>query len=193
MFIKICGLRTPDAVATAVTAGANALGFVFATSPRRVSPDLARTLCRNVKSDVVRVAVMRHPSAAEWNEVKAVFAPDWLQTDSEDFAALELEDCEPLPVFRTGSQAEEDGWPQRLLFESIHSGSGETADWQAAARIAAKTQMILAGGLNGDNIAAAIQTVKPWGVDVSSGVEISRGTKDLEMISGFIARARAAE
>ena len=193
MFVKICGLSTPDAVEAAVAAGADALGFVFASSPRRVSPDLARTLCRNVRGDVVRVAVMRHPSAAEWNEVKSVFAPDWLQTDREDFDVLELEDCEPLPVFRTGCVAEGDDWPQRLLFEGTHSGRGETADWQAVARIAKTTQVILAGGLNGDNIEAAVQAVKPWGVDVSSGVEITRGIKDPRMISGFIARARAAE
>jgi len=193
VFVKICGLRTPDAVEAAVAAGADALGFVFAPSPRRVSPDLARTLCRNVNGDIIRIAVMRHPSPAEWNEVRTVFAPDWLQTDSGDFDALELEHCEPLPVFRTGCDPEEDEWPRRLLFESTHSGSGETADWQAATLIAEKTQMILAGGLNGDNIAAAIGAVKPWGVDVSSGVEVTRGTKDPKRIRGFIARARAAE
>ena len=92
MFIKICGLSTPDAIATAVDAGADALGFVFAASPRRVSPDQARELCRNLDDKIVRVAVMRHPGAAEWEEVRNVFAPDWLQTDAEDFGQLDLGD-----------------------------------------------------------------------------------------------------
>ena len=193
MFVKICGLRTPEAIEAAVAAGADALGFVFAPSPRRVTLGLASELCRGLASGIIRVAVMHHPTPEEWDEVREVFAPDWLQTDNEDFDALELEDCEPLPVFRTGSDARGDEWPKRLLFESARSGSGETADWREAARIATQTRLILAGGLNGENVAAAVRAVRPWGVDVSSGVEVSRGTKDPEKIKGFIARARAAE
>ena len=193
MFVKICGLRTPQAVEAALSAGADALGFVFSPSPRRIDPTKARELCRNVPREAIRVAVMRHPLVAEWNEVRAVFEPDWLQTDNADFGSLELGGCEPLPVFRTGVRPDGNEWPPRMLFESAHSGSGEKADWEAAARIAATTQMILAGGLDTDNIAAAVRAVNPWGVDVSSGVEISRGTKDLEKIREFIARARAAE
>ena len=73
------------------------------------------------------------------------------------------------------------------------SGSGKKADWKVAARVAATTQMILAGGLDSDNLVSAIRTVNPWGVDVSSGVEISRGIKDPEKIREFVARARATE
>lgn len=193
MFIKICGLSAPDAIATAVDAGADALGFVFAASPRRVSPDQARVLCQNLDDRIVRVAVMRHPSAAEWEEVRDVFAPHWLQTDAEDFAQLDLGDCMALPVFRTGANSATQQWPGRLLYEGTNSGSGEIANWGDAAVIAAKTQMILAGGLDSDNVETAITAVKPWGVDVSSGVESTRGTKDLEKINEFIARARATE
>ena len=193
MFVKICGLKTPEAVEAALSAGADALGFVFSPSPRRIDPAQACELCRNIPSEAIRVAVMRHPLVEEWNAVRSVFAPDWLQTDSADFDSLELGGCEPLPVFRTGVRAGGIEWPQRLLFESAQSGSGEKADWEAAARIAATTQMILAGGLDSDNVAAAVRAVNPWGVDVSSGVEISRGEKDPTKIREFIARARAAE
>lgn len=193
MFVKICGLSTAEAVETALTAGADALGFVFSPSPRRIRPAMARTLCRGIDEGALRVAVMRHPSAEEWDEVRDVFAPDWLQTDYEDFASLELRDCVPLPVFRTADAAGVNGWPERMLFESAHSGSGEKADWEAAARIAPTTEMILAGGLDSDNVEAAVRAVRPWGVDVSSGVEVSRGVKDCSKIREFIARARAAE
>ncbi len=192
MFIKICGLNTPEAVGAAVEAGANAVGFVFAPSPRHVSPRVARTLCRELEDAVIRVAVMRHPTVEAWNEVRDVFGPDWLQTDAEDFDALELMDCKPLPVYRTAERGT-DTWPPRILFEGASSGSGERADWQGAAPVATETQLILAGGLDEDNVSMAIEAVKPWGLDVSSGVERSRGAKDPEKIRGFIARARAAE
>ena len=191
MFIKICGLRTPGDVEAAVAAGADALGFIFARSPRRVTPEQARTLCGGLEGRVIRVAVMRHPSATEWERVRDVFAPDWLQTDAEDFASLGRLDCEPLPVYRSADR-DTGGWPARILFEGARSGHGERADWPGAARAAASTRVILAGGLDGDNVVEAIETVWPWGVDVSSGVERSRGVKDPHKITEFIARVRAA-
>ena len=193
MFVKICGLRTPQAVEAALSAGADALGFVFSPSPRRIDPAQARELCRDLPTEVIRVAVMRQPLAEEWDEVRSVFEPDWLQTDNADFNALKLGGCEPLRVFRTVVSSTGNEWPPRILFESAHSGSGKKADWKVAARVAATTQVILAGGLNRDNVASAVRAVNPWGVDVSSGVEISRGIKDPEKIRKFVARARATE
>ncbi len=194
MFVKICGLTTPAAVAAAVDGGADAVGFVFAESVRRTQPEIARSLCEPVPEDVVRVAVMRHPSAAEWQAVREVFEPDWLQTDVADLASLDLGDtCAALPVYRNAELVDEQQWPSPLLFEGLSSGSGRTADWQRAAAIAARTELILAGGLNAANVADAIAAVRPWGVDVSSGVESSPGQKDPDKIAEFIARVRAAE
>lgn len=194
MFVKICGLSTPTAVTAAVDGGADAIGFVFADSPRRVSPQRAAELCRDVPAEIVRVAVMRHPSIAQWHEVRDVFRPDWLQTDAEDLADLDLgPGCMPLPVYRDVRTHESGDWPSPLLFEGRASGSGLTADWQLAARIAARADLILAGGLDAANVAVAVSAVAPWGVDVSSGVESSPGVKDPEKILDFIARARAAE
>ncbi len=193
MFVKICGLTNRAAVDAAVAAGADAIGFVFADSPRRVSPDKAARLCENLPGDFFRVAVMHHPSAAEWQAVRERFAPDWLQTDAEDLQALELPaNCQPLPVYRSGRLTSAK-CPARILFEGSRSGSGEVADWREAASIATETQLILAGGLDADNVADAIHTVDPWGVDVSSGVEREPAVKDAEKIRLFIARARAAE
>ena len=193
MFVKICGLTSDDALHAAVTAGADAVGFVFAESPRRIAPDKAAQLCRDLPGDLVRVAVMQHPSAKEWQEVRERFAPDWLQTEAEDFQTLDLAaGCQPLPVYRHG-RPNSSTLPARILFEGTKSGSGEVANWREAAAISAETQMILAGGLDADNVADAIQAVDPWGVDVSSGVESEPGMKDPEKIQMFIARARAAK
>ena len=192
MFIKICGLSTPEDVVAAVAAGADALGFVFADSPRKVTPGQARALCGSLRRRVIRVAVMRHPSAGDWAQVREVFDPDWLQTDAEDFAALGRLDCETLPVYRNAGPAA-GRMPGRILFEGAQSGHGERADWSGAARVATRTRVILAGGLDSGNVVEAIETVRPWGVDVSSGVERSRGVKDPRKISEFIARVRAVE
>ena len=193
MFVKICGLTSYDAIHAAVSAGADAVGFVFADSPRRISPDKAARLCRELPDHLVRVAVMRHPSAEEWQAVRERFAPNWLQTDAEDLESLRLPaNFEPLPVYRNGQMTPAKR-PARILFEGMRSGSGDVADWREAASIATTTQMILAGGLNADNVVDAIHTVGPWGVDVSSGVESEPANKDPEKIRLFIARVRAAE
>ena len=196
VFVKICGLTTPEAVEAAVSGGANAIGFVFAESPRRVSVGQACELTRLVPPAIVRVAVMRHPSRKEWAEVAQGFQPDWVQTDAEDFAGLEIgAKVRRLPVYRdeptldTRVIANE----ERILFESPTSGEGRQADWNRAGTLATKTELVLAGGLNSRNVEAAIRQVQPWGVDVSSGVERSRGEKDPEQIAAFIRAVRKLE
>jgi phosphoribosylanthranilate isomerase len=194
VFVKICGMNSGAAVEAAVTAGADALGFVFADSPRAVTPAQASALCAGLPPTVIRVAVMHHPDASEYRRVLDEFAPDWLQTDAEDLAAIELPaGCLPLPVYRNGRVPAGAELPPRLLFEGNVSGSGRTADWEQARELAAATKLILAGGLDRDNVAAAILIVRPWGVDVSSGVERRRGEKDPAKIKDFIARVRALE
>jgi phosphoribosylanthranilate isomerase len=197
MFVKICGLTTLDAVEAAIAAGANAVGFVFAPSPRQVTPERAVELCAGVPASVKRVAVMRHPSAALVQSVLEVFAPDWLQTDSADFAAIMLPPgCAPLPVLRTGAHGTglaSDPAPGRVLLEGPAGGQGLLADWAEARELARGRELILAGGLTPANVADAIRAVQPWGVDVSSGVEQPRGKKDPVKIQEFVARARAME
>ena len=194
MFVKICGLTTVAAVQAAVDSGADAVGFVFAKSPRRVHPEVARSLCDPVPPNVVRVAVMRHPSVDEWSAVRDIFEPDWLQTDVADLDGLELgRNCAALPVYRNAQADDEEEWPSPMLFEGLSSGSGQPADWERASTIAARTELILAGGLNPSNVTDAITAVRPWGVDVSSGVETSPGTKNPDKIAEFIARVRAVE
>ena len=116
-----------------------------------------------------------------------------MQTDAEDFAAITLpSECGAVPVYREGTGARPESGA-RILFEGGDSGTGRPADWDEARELARDCKLILAGGLNVDNVAAAIERVRPWGVDVSSGVERARGIKDPERIRDFIARVRAQE
>ena len=194
VFIKICGLRDAECVAAAVAAGADAVGFVFADSVRRISPDRAKAVCRNVPAGVQRVAVMRHPSNQQWQSVLAGFAPDVLQTDIEDFKKLDIPpQVLSWPVIREGSAGAAGTIPEVFVYEGRNSGAGETVDWSNAASLADRGRMILAGGLAASNVAAAIQAARPWGVDVSSGVESSQGEKDVDLIRQFIGAVRAAE
>lgn len=196
IFVKICGLTSADVISAAVEAGADAIGLVFADSPRRVSIELAKRITQNLPTHIVRIAVMRHPTQAQWHEVASGFAPDWLQTDAADFTHLEVgEEFTHLPVFRDSPSLDASAVavaPQ-ALFEAPVSGSGQQANWDRAAELARTTRLMLAGGLEPNNVAGAIRQVSPWGVDVSSGVESRRGVKDKDKIAAFIQAVRETE
>jgi phosphoribosylanthranilate isomerase len=218
IWVKICGLTTHDAVEAAVAAGADAVGFVFAPSKRQVSAMHAAQLAQGVPSSIARVAVMLHPTQSELDEMCAGFRPDVLQTDVEDLERLRVPmEVVVMPVVRGGVRLSRGippvGAPSggadlgakpgphsqppsaehpRILFEGPVSGEGSVSDWHSAAQLARTTQLVLAGGLNAANVADAITAVRPFGVDVSSGVEASTGIKDPARIHEFVRRARAA-
>jgi phosphoribosylanthranilate isomerase len=192
MWIKVCGMTTAEAVTAAVDAGVDAVGFVFADSVRQVTPHAAAALARAARGRARCVAVTRHPAQREIDEILNVFRPDLLQTDAADFAALRLPaSLERLPVLRTGETLPA-GLPRRLLFEGPASGQGRVSDWDAAGALAARTELVLAGGLSAANVAAAIAAVQPFGVDVSSGVEERPGLKSPAQIVSFVAAVRRA-
>jgi len=190
--VKICGLSHAESVKAAVAAGADALGFVFAESPREVSARHAALIASSVPRNILRVAVMLHPSIERWREVETIFCPDVLQTDARDFDYLDVPpDIARWPVVREGTPDDRQ-LPDPFVYEAATSGRGEPVDWRIAADLAKKGRMILAGGLNSDNVATAIARVQPYGVDVSSSVESAPGVKDPELIHAFVAAARAA-
>jgi phosphoribosylanthranilate isomerase len=200
LWIKVCGLRTREAIAAAAAAGADAVGFVFhEPSPRHLGAADAAELATAVPPGVARVAVFLHPSQELVDAAIAAVRPDWVQVDARDLAWLRLPDSQRvLPVLRTGqvsldTQVAQLGPSRRFLLESSRSGAGERADWSEAARLAARGQLVLAGGLDAGNVADAVAVVRPFGVDVSSGVESSRGVKDARLIQEFVSAARAAE
>jgi phosphoribosylanthranilate isomerase len=136
--------------------------------------------------------VTRHPTRAEVDEILRDFKPDILQTDFDDIEALDLpRTLSVLPVMRPGLRSA-GVMPGRVLFEGPLSGSGQTTDWSAAADLARRVELILAGGLDPQNVAAAIRQVRPFGVDVSSGIESEPGIKSTGKIEKFVAAARLA-
>jgi len=171
----------------------DAIGFVFASSVRKLTPGVAATLARPARGRVRCVAVMQHPTQAAVDEVLRTFAPDLLQSDAGDFARLRLPAAlETLAVVREGAELPVP-LPARILFEGPASGRGRVSDWSLAAALASRTELVLAGGLSEANVAAAIAQVHPFGVDVSSGVEASPGVKSPAAIARFVAAVRAAD
>lgn len=194
LLVKICGLGNAADVQAAIDAGVDAVGFVFAESPRKILPSKASAAISNLARDVKTVAVMRHPSNAEWQNVLDVFQPDILQTDIEDYEALSVPDTVlRWPVIRESNVNTEGELPAIFLYEGVNSGKGETVDWARAREIALRGKMILAGGLDAQNLHEAVSIVKPYGVDVSSAVESAPGIKDHQLIREFVQAARAAE
>lgn len=195
-FVKVCGMNDTRAVEAALAAGADAIGFVFANSVRRVTPEQAAELARPARGRALCVAVTQHPSTEALEEIFEVFGPDVLQTDREDFACIQL------PAGITGWSVLRGRQPedavaklarqQRVLFEGPRSGTGQVADWSAAQALVDRCELILAGGLAPANVESAISSVRPFGVDVSSGVEEAPGRKSPALIEWFVSRARSA-
>ena len=193
LWVKVCGLRTAADVEAAVTAGADAVGMVFhPASPRHLTIEQAREVAAAVPPGIARVAVFLRPDASQVLEVVHAIAPDYVQADRASLAAIGA-DVLPgvLPVLRDAEPVFEP-LPALLLYEGVHSGAGHRADWSRAAALAGRTKLVLAGGLDARCVGDAIRAVRPHGVDVSSGVEATRGVKDPGMIREFVEAARDA-
>jgi phosphoribosylanthranilate isomerase len=192
LYIKICGMTTEAAVNTALACEVDAIGFVFADSVRKVTTQRAKELALPARRRVACVAVTRHPTREQVDEILRDFQPDILQTDIEDLDSLELPNTlSVLPVMRPRSISA-CALPGRVLFEGPMSGTGQTTDWEVAADLARGCQVILAGGLNPLNVGIAVRQVRPFGVDVSSGVEEQPGLKSADKIEKFVTAARMA-
>ena len=192
VWIKICGITDEAAVAAALQAGVDAIGFVFSPSPRQIAPTVAARLAAPARGRALCIAVTRHPKQPLLDEIVRDFKPDGWQTDIGDLGILKVpRQLAILPVLRSGSLALASP-PRRFLFEGALSGQGVASDWTEAAGLARNSQLILAGGLRPDNVAAAIESVRPFGVDVSSGVETQPGKKSPPLITAFVAAAREA-
>jgi phosphoribosylanthranilate isomerase len=193
--IKVCGITDLAVAQAAVAAGADSIGFVLARSLREVSPAVAKAIAAKLPMSVDSVAVFRDPPREDIEQALTAFDADVVQADYGSLPGVEGRRL--LPVFREAvSSLEEiaayiDG--DRFVYEGARSGVGHTVDWDLAAEMAQLGQMTLAGGLHQDNVGEAIRTVRPFGVDVSSGVESSPGMKDPARIRAFVKAVRAAE
>jgi phosphoribosylanthranilate isomerase len=194
--IKVCGMTDARAVEAALAAGADAIGFVFAESVRQVTPAQAAQLAAPARGRALCVAVTLHPDAAQLQQIFAEFRPDVWQSDLDDMRTVEVPAgittwpvLRALPGLLTASLQRPE---QPLLFEGARSGTGKVSDWTSARMLATVHRLILAGGLSPANVADAISHVRPFGVDVSSGVEEAPGRKSPALIESFVTMARAA-
>lgn len=199
MYVKVCGVRTEADVAVAVSAGADAIGLVFTESVRRIEVDAARRLIAEVAPHVLTVGVFSGIPAAEAGRLALAAGVGAVQLHGhyprEAFTELlgspfRLVRATTLTAdtdVRTGAYGED-----LLLLDSPLAGSGQRWDLSLLEQARPHGRWLLAGGLTPANVSAAIAAARPWGVDVSSGVESSRGVKDQGRIREFVAAARAA-
>jgi len=198
MFVKVCGLSTPESVRSAVDAGADAVGFVLTSSPREVSPDQVRILLPLVPAHVNAVAVFRHEPASDAVSVARAAGLTWVQLHgtrtAEDVKTVHDAGMRLIRAVTMGAALDQfsDLGEDLLLIDAAVPGSGESWDYGSVrAKGLGGREWLLAGGLEPGNVAFAAAAADAWGVDVSSGVEASRGVKDLAKIRAFVEAAKA--
>ncbi|HEY1526491.1 MAG TPA: phosphoribosylanthranilate isomerase [Candidatus Angelobacter sp.] len=206
IWIKICGTTCIEDALNSIEAGADALGFIFAPSKRRVTTEQAQRIINELPRDVERIGVFMDSSAVEIAAVASNVDLTGIQLHSGESTA-EVYKCLPAArrdavrkiktilvqpglELRFDGQTGVDAW----LLDS-GAGSGKTFDWQSARAQLGERQgkFILAGGLTPENVGEAIRTFRPWGVDVVTGVEREPGRKDPEKLKAFVAAVRRAE
>lgn len=191
--IKVCGIRDMEAAQAAIEAGATAVGFVFAASPRRITPDAARVICHRMPDSIECIGVFRGMLLDEVRAIAAQVPLTALQVHVEPELELPAT-LDGLEIIAAGSLAEVAGLPHRrvLVDSPAGAGSGQAWDYAKARKLCEKRPVVLAGGLRVANVGAAIRAARPAGVDVSSGVEVERGVKDPGMILAFCTAALTA-
>ncbi len=199
MFIKVCGVRNEADVAAAVAAGVDALGFMLTESVRRLDTATVRRLVAELPPTVLSVGVVSGIPAALAGRLVLEAGVAAIQLHGR-YSAEDFEELAPLPFRRIRATHLEEGveltvgayGEDYLLLDSPNYGFGEQWDLTRLETARPSGRWLLAGGLNPGNVGQAIKAARPWGVDVSSGVESSRGVKDHGLIREFVAAARAA-
>lgn len=189
--IKICGIVDVTTALVAAEAGATAIGLVFAESPRKVSSVAAAAIDKALPPGIERIGVFRAADLRRLPGILEAVRLDAIQVHGLDAPPLTLDGLPVIPAFRASFPV---GLRHaRLLLDSPSGeGSGQAWDFAQVKGIALRRGLILAGGLTPENVAQAIRVVRPYGVDVSSGVESRRGRKDAGLVRAFIDSARAA-
>lgn len=199
MFIKICGITNEDDALLSVALGADALGFVFAPSPRQVTMQKVYDITRRLPPGILTVGVFRdehprrviemvHEAGLKGAQLHGHETPDDVVEVSRSVrwvikaVTAGSVDARNANLFATDI----------VLLDAPHPGAGKVFDWSLAGELAAGPRILLAGGLTAENVSDAIGQVRPWGVDVSSGVESEPGKKDARKLRAFIAAAREA-
>lgn len=201
MLIKICGTTSEDDALLAVAMGANAIGFVFAPSPRQISPQRVADIVKRLpREDILTVGVFRDHAPRRVVEVVYEAGLQAAQLHGRETPEETVWVRERVPMvlkaFPAGdprvARASEYG-ADAVLLDAANPGSGEVFDWALAGDLPEGQKLVIAGGLHAGNVAAAVSKVRPWGVDVTSGVEASPGVKDPMKVKSFVEAAKRAE
>jgi phosphoribosylanthranilate isomerase len=198
VFVKICGTTSEEDALLAVAMGADAVGFVFAPSPRQITPTRAGDIVKRLPPEVITVGVFRDETPARVVEVVNTFGLRGAQLHGHESAETARWVKERVPfviqAFPAGGTAvlgARDHGVDAVMIDAPTPGSGEVFDWCLADGVPDGMRLVLAGGLTPDNVGEAIARVHPWGVDVVTGVESSPGHKDALRLRAFIVAAKA--
>ncbi|MDP9070629.1 MAG: phosphoribosylanthranilate isomerase [Actinomycetota bacterium] len=199
MFVKICGTTSEEDALLAVAMGADAVGFVFAPSPRQMAAAATREIIRRLPPEVLTVGVFRDEAPAQVAKVVNTVGLRAAQLHGRETPLQTRWVKERVPVvikaFAAGDPSitrAADYGADVVLLDAPSPGSGQVFDWRLFEGVPDGCRLILAGGLRADNVAEAIAQVHPWGVDVVSGVEATPGHKDPRRLRAFVAAAKAA-
>lgn len=200
VFVKVCGVTNEEDALLAVAMGADAVGFVFAPSPRQVAPQRAAEIVRRLPAEIVTVGVFRDESRERVVETAHRARLRAVQLHGHESPAdthwIHQRVSLIIKAFAAGDpqldHADEYA-ADAFLIDSATPGSGEVFDWSLAEGAPSNRRIILAGGLTPENVADAVRVVRPWGVDVSTGVEAAPGRKDARKMRAFVEAAKAAE
>ncbi|MDP6144423.1 MAG: phosphoribosylanthranilate isomerase [Acidimicrobiales bacterium] len=197
MFVKICGITNEEDALLSVAVGADAVGFVFAPSQRKIAVSRVADIVRRLPPDVMTVGVFKDELPDRiikvMNETGLMAAQLHGVESTSHVMKVKEEVRTVFKAVTAGSEAfysAEDFKADAILVDSEIPGAGEIFDWQMAENAPPGVPLILAGGLTPDNVTQGIQKVKPWGVDVSSGVERSPGVKDPILVRAFVQTAK---
>jgi len=199
VFVKICGTTSEEDALLAVALGADALGFIFAPSPRMVSPARVSDIVKRLPREILTIGVFRDEApervVAVVNQAGLGGAQLHGRETAEQSMYVRKRVRFLIKAFPAGdpnvARAAEYG-ADAIMIDSKNPGSGKVFDWELA-EVPSGIRLMLAGGLDSANVAAAVAQVHPWGVDVATGVEASPGRKDPRKLRAFVVAARAAE
>jgi phosphoribosylanthranilate isomerase len=196
LFVKLCGIKTEADLEAAVEAGADAVGFVLTPSSRQIPLSVAAGLRARLPESVLGVAVFHDPTPDLLARAREQVGPDLFQ--SELTTLVGISEDQLLPVVVDGEWLDRDfalaarsAAKEMVLVDSAaRGGTGSAPSWERLAGLNGPGRLILAGGLDPDNVGAAVSHVRPFGVDVSSGIEKSPGKKDPKRMRAFVEAAR---